>query len=85
MWLSQELSEREAIMKKMETSLDNYKRKYAVLRHQQGLLYQDYLKDKKEWQDDMEKKAKQLTELSGQKEEDVVRIQEFDVSDKNNS
>ena len=72
-------------MKKMETSLDNYKRKYAVLRHQQGLLYQDYLKDKKEWQDDMEKKAKQLTELSGQKEEDVVRIQEFDVSDKNNS
>ncbi|XP_005096015.2 centrosomal protein of 290 kDa [Aplysia californica] len=74
----QELSQRESVMKKMETSLENYKRKYAVMRHQQGLLYQEYLKDKKEWQEEMEKKAKQLTELSGQKQEDLVRIQEFD-------
>lgn len=34
-------------MRKMENSLENYKRKFAVMRHQQGLLYSDYLKDKK--------------------------------------
>ena len=34
-------------MKQMENSLENYKRKFAVMRHQQGLVYHDYLKDKK--------------------------------------
>ncbi|GFO27236.1 centrosomal protein of 290 kda-like, partial [Plakobranchus ocellatus] len=74
----QELSQREAAMKNMEESLEGYRRKYAVLRHQQGLLYQEYLDAKKEWQENMEKNNKQLQDLQGQKEEDIVRIQEFD-------
>ena len=45
--LFQELSQREENMHKMEKSLENYKRKFGVMRHQQGLLYQDYLQDKK--------------------------------------
>ena len=43
----QELSLKEENMRKIETALEDYKRKYAVMRHQQGLLYQDYLNDKK--------------------------------------
>lgn len=43
----QELGIKEDMMRKMENSLENYKRKFAVMRHQQGLLYNDYLKDKK--------------------------------------
>lgn len=43
----QELGLKEDMMRKMENSLENYKRKFAVMRHQQGLLYSDYLKDKK--------------------------------------
>lgn len=43
----QELGIKEDMMRKMENSLENYKRKFAVMRHQQGLLYSDYLKDKK--------------------------------------
>jgi len=34
-------------MEKMETSLDSYRRKFAVMRHQQGLVYREYAEDKK--------------------------------------
>jgi len=34
-------------MEKLETSLDDYRRKFAVMRHQQGLVYQEYADEKK--------------------------------------
>ncbi|XP_070190390.1 centrosomal protein of 290 kDa-like [Littorina saxatilis] len=74
----QELSRREESMHKMEKSLENYKRKFAVMRHQQGLLYQQYLTDTKEWKDSAEKLQKQLREIQGSREEDLVKIAEFD-------
>ena len=43
----QEVSLKEEMLVKMEGSLDNYRRKYAVVRHQQGLLYQDHMAQKK--------------------------------------
>jgi len=45
--MCQELSSREKMTEKMETSLENYRRKFAVIRHQQGLLYQEYAEEKK--------------------------------------
>ncbi|XP_060063320.1 centrosomal protein of 290 kDa-like [Ylistrum balloti] len=74
----QELSLKEACMNKMETALENYKRKFAVLRHQQGLMYTDYIKDKKEWEKETESMIQQMKTLSATQEEDKVRIQEFD-------
>jgi len=35
------------MLEKMETSIDNYRRKFAVMRHQQGLIYQEYADEKK--------------------------------------
>ncbi|XP_061195068.1 centrosomal protein of 290 kDa-like isoform X3 [Saccostrea echinata] len=73
----QEMSLKEDMMKKMENSLENYKRKFAVMRHQQGLLYSDYLKDKKEWEEEMDKIQEQLKKVNGEREEDSVQIQEY--------
>ncbi|XP_071137463.1 centrosomal protein of 290 kDa-like isoform X1 [Mytilus edulis] len=74
----QELSIKEQSMKEMENSLENYKRKFAVMRHQQGLVYHDYLKDKKEWEEETQKIKDKLAKVEGEREEDRVRIQEFD-------
>jgi len=37
---------KEEALLKTEGKLEDYRRKFAVVRHQQGLLYADYLKDK---------------------------------------
>ena len=45
--LLQELSLKEDMIVKMESSLEMYRRKFAVMRHQQGLIYKDYVQEKK--------------------------------------
>lgn len=58
----QELSVREDQLGKCETALQTYRRRFAVLRHQQGLLYQEYqqkvdgwLQKEKAWGEDRQK------------------------------
>ncbi len=43
----QEVALKEEMIGKMELAHETYKRKFAVMRHQQGLLYQDHLQEKK--------------------------------------
>ena len=43
----QEVALKEEMLIKMEEGLDNYKRKFAVMRHQMGLLYQDHIAERK--------------------------------------
>ncbi|KAL4233575.1 hypothetical protein ACF0H5_008256 [Mactra antiquata] len=74
----QELFVKEELLNKTETKLEDYKRKLAVVRHQQGLLYNDYLKDKKVWEEEMKKLTENLRNIEGKHEEDKVRVLEFD-------
>ena len=64
----------------MEAALDDYKRKFAVMRHQQGLLYQQYIDEKKSLEEARQKLESELNDVQGKYEEDKVRLQEFDVS-----
>ena len=68
------------MLSRMEQGLETYKGKFAVVRHQLGLLYQQYSEERKHWQSDQEKSEKKLQELHGMMAEDKVKVQENDVS-----
>ncbi|XP_030844428.1 centrosomal protein of 290 kDa isoform X5 [Strongylocentrotus purpuratus] len=73
----QELSVREDQLGKCETALQTYRRRFAVLRHQQGLLYQEYQQKVDGWQQQEKAWREEKQKLTDAADGHEARHQEF--------
>uniref|UniRef100_A0ABI7XCN2 Centrosomal protein of 290kDa coiled-coil region domain-containing protein n=1 Tax=Felis catus TaxID=9685 RepID=A0ABI7XCN2_FELCA len=73
----QELEYKENKLQNLEDSLEDYNRKFAVIRHQQSLLYKEYLSEKETWKTESETMKEEKKKLEDQIQQGAIKVKEY--------
>lgn len=74
-----QLHSRDAALGEAREALEKLQRKFAVVIHQQGVLYLEYKEERSKWEREREHVMKERQKLIAEREEDKLKTQELDV------
>ncbi len=74
-----QLHSREDALEEANAALERLQRKFAVIIHQQGVLYQEYKEGRSKWEEDGKCAKQEKEKLLMEREEDKLKIKQLEV------